>query len=76
MKYLVLACCLCLSAVAQSQSPAVVRSDTGRINGAYYQIDVPANWNRKLVMYAHGYETIGTPSSNGRASLQGVAGLF
>jgi hypothetical protein len=27
----------------------------GVLNGASYQIEVPATWNGKLVMYAHGY---------------------
>jgi pimeloyl-ACP methyl ester carboxylesterase len=29
--------------------------DTGDINGAHYRIDIPANWNHNLVVYAHGY---------------------
>lgn len=28
----------------------------GVINGAGYRIEVPKNWNGRLVMYAHGYE--------------------
>jgi pimeloyl-ACP methyl ester carboxylesterase len=51
-----------LSALAQS--PAV-RIDTGRIAGAKYQIAFPKNWEtaktRKLVMFAHGYEFMGSP---------------
>ncbi len=31
----------------------------GVLNGAAYQIEVPANWNGKLVMYAHGYAGTG-----------------
>ena len=27
----------------------------GELNGAAYRIEVPKNWNGKLVMYAHGY---------------------
>ena len=27
----------------------------GELNGAAYRIEVPRNWNGKLVMYAHGY---------------------
>lgn len=27
----------------------------GVLNGAAYRVEVPANWNGKLVMYAHGY---------------------
>ena len=32
----------------------------GVLNGAAYQVEVPANWNGKLVMYAHGYAGTGT----------------
>lgn len=35
--------------------PAVV--ETGVINGAPFRIDVPPEWNKGLVMYAHGYAT-------------------
>ncbi|HEX6040147.1 hypothetical protein [Longimicrobium sp.] len=42
-----------------SSAEAVV--DTGTLNGAQYRIEIPAGWNGGLVMYAHGYEIIGTP---------------
>ena len=29
------------------------------VNGAAYRVEVPANWNGKLVMYAHGYAGTG-----------------
>lgn len=32
------------------------KRDTGILNGAAYEIQIPENWNKKLVMYAHGYE--------------------
>jgi pimeloyl-ACP methyl ester carboxylesterase len=32
----------------------------GVLNGAAYRVEVPANWNGKLVMYAHGYAGTGT----------------
>ena len=31
----------------------------GVLNGAAYRVEVPANWNGKLVMYAHGYAGTG-----------------
>jgi acetyl esterase/lipase len=31
----------------------------GVLGGAAYQVEVPANWNGKLVMYAHGYAGTG-----------------
>ncbi len=34
--------------------------DTGSINGAKYRILFPENWKGKLVMYAHGYEFMGS----------------
>ena len=33
--------------------------DIGEIENAKYKIYLPENWNGGLVMYAHGYETIG-----------------
>lgn len=33
--------------------------DIGEINSAKYKICIPENWNKGLVMYAHGYEEIG-----------------
>jgi pimeloyl-ACP methyl ester carboxylesterase len=31
-------------------------------DGATYVIDVPANWNNKLLLYSHGYVTPGSPN--------------
>jgi pimeloyl-ACP methyl ester carboxylesterase len=36
--------------------------DLGEINSAKYKIHIPENWNKGLVMYAHGYEEIGEDS--------------
>ena len=36
--------------------------DLGEINSARYKIYIPENWNKGLVMYAHGYEEIGEES--------------
>ena len=33
--------------------------DLGEINGANYLICIPDDWNQGLIMYAHGYESIG-----------------
>lgn len=45
--------------VAEAQAPPVAAGavETGAINGATFRIEVPANWNKGLVMYAHGYTT-------------------
>ena len=32
----------------------------GVLNGSGYRVEVPANWNGKLVMYAHGYAGTGS----------------
>jgi len=34
--------------------------ETGSINGAPFHIEVPVNWNKALVMYAHGYTVAGS----------------
>jgi alpha-beta hydrolase superfamily lysophospholipase len=38
----------------------VAKTDTGAINGANYKIIFPENWKGKLVMFAHGYEFMGS----------------
>ena len=47
------------AAMAAAAGDGVDMSTTSRwagvLNGAAYQVEVPANWNGKLVMYAHGY---------------------
>jgi hypothetical protein len=32
------------------------RADFGRLGGAVYQIEIPDDWNRRLVMWMHGFE--------------------
>jgi len=50
-------------AMAADASDTVAMSTTSRyagvLDGAAYRIEVPANWNGKLVMYAHGYAGTG-----------------
>ncbi|QJD79985.1 alpha/beta hydrolase [Spirosoma rhododendri] len=57
MKKLLICCLLSMSALGQN----VAKVDSGAINGAAYRIFFPANWKGKLVMYAHGYEFMGSP---------------
>jgi pimeloyl-ACP methyl ester carboxylesterase len=38
-----------------------IKLETGTLKGAAYDIQIPENWNKKLVMYAHGYEMPTTP---------------
>ncbi len=42
----------------------------GVLGGAAYQVEVPANWNGKLVMYAHGYAGTGTTLNVGAPSIR------
>jgi hypothetical protein len=43
---------LCVSNASASVPPI---DESGNINGAAYRIVVPANWNKTLLIYAHGY---------------------
>jgi len=52
---------LCMLLPAKQAYSQDVKIDTGSINGARYKILFPANWQNKLVMYAHGYEFMNTP---------------
>ncbi|PWT98203.1 MAG: alpha/beta hydrolase [Bacteroidetes bacterium] len=47
------------TAFTQTNGKSII--DTGTIDGAHYRIDIPANWNKNLVMYAHGYNPSGFP---------------
>jgi pimeloyl-ACP methyl ester carboxylesterase len=57
MKKTLILCFFSLSIFAQN----VAKIDTGAINGTNYRILFPENWKGKLVMYAHGYEFMGSP---------------
>lgn len=44
-----------------AQAPAPEnRTETGAINGASFYIEIPAQWNKGLVMYTHGYTIAGS----------------
>ena len=36
------------------------RADFGHLGGAVYQVEMPARWNGRLVLWMHGYEELGT----------------
>jgi pimeloyl-ACP methyl ester carboxylesterase len=57
MKKTLFLCLFSVSIFAQN----VAKIDTGAVNGANYRILFPENWKGKLVMYAHGYEFMGSP---------------
>lgn len=52
-----------LTAPLRAQPPAPSAGanivDTGVINGAAYYIEIPSQWNKGLVLYAHGYTLVG-----------------
>ena len=56
-------CTALLLPPAWSRPPAdsATRTETGTLQGAPWRVDVPAQWNGELVVYAHGFEPIGTP---------------
>lgn len=56
MKQILFFCLLAHSVLAQN----VAKTDSGVLNGARYKILFPQNWKGKLVMYAHGYEFMGS----------------
>jgi pimeloyl-ACP methyl ester carboxylesterase len=43
---------------AQSSPAPAAGVETGDISGARFRIEIPPNWNRGLVLYAHGYEPV------------------
>lgn len=62
------------SAMASAPSDVTDMSTTSRwagvLNGAAYQVEVPPNWNGKLVMYAHGYAGTGVDLGVGAPSIR------
>ena len=62
------------SAMAAATGDMVDMSTTSRyagvLGGAAYQVEVPANWNGKLVMYAHGYAGTGANLNAGTPSIR------
>ena len=55
---------LCDATGAVSQAPSAPASshvENGELDGARFRIEIPPNWNKGLVMYAHGYTPAGNP---------------
>jgi len=69
-----------LSAPAPAQTPPqsdTVRSESGAINGAPFYIEVPARWNKGLVMYTHGYTVAGDkPPGQDNARMKAFREVF
>jgi pimeloyl-ACP methyl ester carboxylesterase len=65
-----------LHAQSAGQAAPPGKVETGAINGAAFRIEVPANWNKGLVMYAHGYRLAGStawdPEAGPEKLLRGV----
>jgi pimeloyl-ACP methyl ester carboxylesterase len=57
-------------------SQNAVKSDTGTVNCAHYKILFPKEWKHKLVMFAHGYEFMGSPSGITSPQLDQIAKIF
>src|SRR5262249_40120783 len=53
---------------AAAEGPTAPTSRQGIHNGAPYRIEVPAGWNGKLVVFAHGYEGEGSGQGSVRTS--------
>ena len=49
---------------AQNVAKSEAKVETGDINGAAFRIEVPAVWNKGLVMYCHGYDLSGNRPPN------------
>lgn len=52
---------LCPPAWSKPATAPAARTETGEIQGAPWRIDYPARWNGELVLFAHGFEPVGTP---------------
>lgn len=55
MRALMLALLFVAASFARADTAAT--TETGELERASYRIDVPANWNRELVVFFHGYAT-------------------
>ena len=62
------------AAMAAAAGDTVAMSTTSRwagvLNGSAYLVEVPVNWNGKLVMYAHGYAGTGATLNVGPPSIR------
>jgi pimeloyl-ACP methyl ester carboxylesterase len=75
MKKIILSILLSLI-VFSVKSQNIFRNDTGTVNCAHYKIIFPKDWQYKLVMFAHGYEFMGTPSSINSPQFDQIAKIF
>ena len=69
-------CAFLFSLLHSANAQDVARIDTGTVNHAHYKIFIPKDWKHKLVMFAHGYEFIGSPSAVNSPQLDQIAKIF
>ncbi|MGE0885693.1 MAG: DUF6351 family protein [Blastocatellales bacterium] len=50
--------------------------ENGTINGAAFRIEMPASWNKGLVMYCHGYQVAGTANNFENQRAQALRNVF
>lgn len=69
--FFLIALSLSSKVLAQSkpQSSIVQKIDSGSIYGSNFKIFFPPNWKGKLVMYAHGYQFMGSPIQSSNPTL-------
>ncbi|MCZ2482537.1 alpha/beta hydrolase [Aquirufa nivalisilvae] len=65
MKYVILFALASFSLFGQ-----IEKKDVGTLHGGTYQILIPQNWNKKLVMYAHGYQFQGQKPQESNVGLE------
>ncbi len=65
-------------ATAQTASPEQANTvETGAINGAPFYIEIPKQWNKGLVLYAHGYTVAGgQPPAMESPGMRGIIDVF
>ncbi|RXK52403.1 alpha/beta hydrolase family protein [Aquirufa rosea] len=66
MKYILLIFTIC----CHSLWGQIEKKDLGTLSGGSYQVLIPKNWNKKLVMYAHGYQFQGQKPSEANVGLE------
>ena len=74
---LVLALIVWISRLDAQAPPPANRVEAGTINGALFYIEIPAQWNKGLVMYAHGYTIAGSrPPAQDSAPMKAFRDVF
>jgi pimeloyl-ACP methyl ester carboxylesterase len=75
MKKIIL-CAFLISLYYSAMAQEIARIDTGTVNNAHFKIFIPKDWKHKLVMFAHGYEFMGSPSAITSPQLDQIAKIF